>query len=144
MSKRETAILALAAAIRPALGSVPLLRDEARPIELPRAGLAILRTGETKSAEAILSPLSYSVEHEAELVLFYASSDAAARAAALDTMIASVVGAVVAARTLGGAVEWAQPGAPIFETDEAEGTTPVGAATLPIALWFTTPDSPAS
>lgn len=144
MSTRETAILALATTIRAALGSVPLLRDEARPLNLPAGGLAVLRTGETRAADPILSPLSYAVEHEAELVLFYAGASANARAAALDTMIASVVGAVVAARTLGGAVEWAQPGAPIFETDEAEGTTPVGAVTLPIALWFTTPDSPAS
>jgi hypothetical protein len=50
--------------------------------------------------------------------------------------------AVTADRALGGAVEWAQPGAPDFEDVEFEGAAAARAARVPVALFFTVADSP--
>lgn len=143
MSARETAIQALQAAIVAAVAPVQVVRDATRPEDLPRAGLVLLRTGETQSAEAMMSPLQYAVEHQAEVIALYADADPTARAEAIDDMLAAIVGALAANRTLAGAVEWAQPGSPVTEADDTEGTTPVGGMSMPITLYFTAAESPA-
>jgi hypothetical protein len=143
MSARETAIQALQAAIAAAVAPVQVVRDATRPEKLPAAGLVLLRTGETQSAEAMMSPLQYAVEHQAEMIAWYSDADPTARAEAIDDMLTAVVAALASNRTLGGAVEWAQPGSPAAEVDDTEGTTPVGAMSLPITLYFTAAESPA-
>ena len=45
-------------------------------------------------------------------------------------------------RTLGGAVEWAQPGSASFEDVEFEGAAAARAAAIPVTLWFTIAGSP--
>jgi len=53
------------------------------------------------------------------------------------------IGAAIAAdRTLGGAVDWAQPGAPEFEDVEFEGAAAARAASVPVTLFFTVAGSP--
>lgn len=44
--------------------------------------------------------------------------------------------------TLGGAVEWAQPGAPSFDDAETEGAAAARAASVPVTLSFTVAGSP--
>lgn len=143
MSMREAAVAALFAAVDAALPAAIVLRDETAPEKVPAAGLVVVSTGEMRQAEPIMSPLSYAVEHEAEVRIFVAGNDAAARATALDTALLAVNAAITANRTLGGTVEWAQPGAPAFEQEEAEGARPVASASLPISLFFTALASPA-
>lgn len=143
MSKRETAIQALLTAVAAAVAPVAVIRDATRPETLPAAGLVILRSGETTSSEAIMSPLRWAVEHQCEAVVFFASADPEARAEGADAILAHIVAAIAANRTLSGAVEWAQPGAPSADFDDTEGTTPVGAMSLPITLYFTAAESPA-
>ncbi|MBX6746923.1 MAG: hypothetical protein IRY87_33235, partial [Acetobacteraceae bacterium] len=50
--------------------------------------------------------------------------------------------AITADRSLGGAVEWAQPAAPDFEDVEVEGAAAARAAAVPVTLFFTVAGSP--
>lgn len=55
-----------------------------------------------------------------------------------------VAEAIVADRTLAGAVEWAQPESPSFDDLAFDGAASVRAASVPVSLWFTTADTPLS
>ena len=60
----------------------------------------------------------------------------------LDALLIDVAAAIVGDRTLGGAVEWAQPGAPSFDDAEAEGAAAARATSIPVTLFFTVAGSP--
>jgi hypothetical protein len=62
--------------------------------------------------------------------------------AALDSLLTAIGAAIASDRTLGGAVEWSQPGAPSFTDAEFDGAAAARAATIPVNLWFTTTDTP--
>lgn len=143
MSVRETAIQSLLSVITSAVAPVSVVRDATRPELLPAAGLVILRSGETTNSEAMMSPLRWAIEHQCDAVVFFPSADPEARAEGGDAIVADIVAAITANRTLTGAVEWAQAGAPSADYDDTEGTTPVGAMSLPITLYFTAAESPA-
>jgi hypothetical protein len=146
MGQREAAIAALYARLQPALAArdpAPLvLRNETVPQRLPPGGLVVLRDGETAEETPILSPLAWAIEHRAEVEVTVAGATSAARAALLDALLADVAAAIAADRTLGGAVEWAQPGGPGFEDVEFEGAAAARAASVPITLFFTAAGSP--
>lgn len=146
MSMRETAIAALHGRLAAALGSrnpAPLvLRGETVPQRLPPGGLVVIRDGETVEETAILSPLAWAVEHRAEVEVTVGGATPAARTALLDTLLVDIAAAVAADRTLGSAVEWAQPGAPDFEDVEVEGAAAARAALVPVTLFFTVAGSP--
>ncbi|TQF77564.1 hypothetical protein FK498_12110 [Elioraea sp. Yellowstone] len=146
MSMRETAIAALHGRLQTALATrnpAPLvLRGETAPQRLPPGGLVVLRDGETVEEAAILSPLAWAIEHRAAIEVTVAGAAAAARSTLLDALLAAIAAAVTADRTLGGAVEWAQPGAPEFEDVEVEGAAAARAASVPVALFFTVAGSP--
>ncbi|MDI3309538.1 MAG: hypothetical protein QJR07_20900, partial [Acetobacteraceae bacterium] len=105
---------AMAGALRfAARNPAPLvLRNETVPQRLPPGGLVVLRDGETAEETPLLSPLAWAVEHRAEVEVSVAGATPAARAALLDALLAAIAAAIAADRTLGGAVEWAQPGSP--------------------------------
>jgi len=146
VSMRETAIAALHDRLQTALATrnpAPLvLRNETVPQRLPPGGLVVLRDGETVEETAILSPLAWAIEHRAEVEVTVAGPTPAARNALLDALLVDVAAAVTADRTLGGAVEWAQPGAPASEDVEFEGAAAARAASIPVALFFTVVGSP--
>ncbi|MDI3341816.1 MAG: hypothetical protein QJR03_14920 [Sphaerobacter sp.] len=146
MSMRETAIATLHGRLQTALATrnpAPLvLRGETVPQRLPLGGLVVLRDGETVEEAAILSPLAWAIEHRTEVEVTVAGPTPAARNALLDTLLVDVAAAITTDRSLGGAVEWAQPGAPEFEDVEVEGAAAARAASVPVALFFTTTGSP--
>lgn len=146
MSARETAIAALYARLTAALAaripSPTLLRGETTPQRLPAGGLVVLRDGDTVAETAILSPLSWQSEHRAEIEVTVAGATPAARMTLLDAILVDIAAAITANRTLGGAVEWAQPGAADFEDVEFEGAAAARAATIPVSLFFTAAGSP--
>ncbi len=146
MSLREAAIAALHARLVTALASrhpAPLvLRGETVPQRLPPGGLVVIRDGETVEETPILSPLAWAIEHRAEVEVTVAGATPAARNALLDGLLVDIAAAVTADRTLGGPVEWAQPGAPEFEDVEVEGAAAARAASVPVALFFTVAGSP--
>ena len=146
MSLREAVITALHARLQTALATrspAPLvLRNETMPQRLPPGGLIVLRDGETVEETAILSPLAWAIEHRAEVEITVGGVTPAARHALLDALLVAIGAAIAADRTLGGAVEWAQPGAPEFEDVEVEGAAAARAASVPVALFFTVAGSP--
>ena len=86
--------------------------------------------------------MAWQIEHRAEVEVTVAGATPAARAALLDSILVDIAAAVAADRTLGGAVEWAQPGAAGFEDVEFEGAAAARAATVPVSLFFTAAGSP--
>lgn len=146
MSAREAAIAALHATLAAALAtrSPPpaVLRGETVPQRLPPGGLVIVQDGDTIEQTAIISPLRWQVQHNAEVVVAAPGATPALRAAALDSLLVAISNAIVAARTLGGAVEWATPEAATFDDLTAEGAAAIRTASIPVALWFTTTDTP--
>ena len=146
MSMRETAIAALHSRLATSLaGRSPapvVLRGETVPQRLPPGGLVVLRDGETVEETAILSPLAWAIEHRAEIEVTVGGATPGGRSALLDALLVDLAAAISADRTLGGAVEWAQPGAPGFEDVEFEGAAAARAASVPVALFFTVAGSP--
>ncbi|MFN6998831.1 hypothetical protein [Elioraea tepidiphila] len=146
VSARETAIAALHAAISAALASrspaPQVLRGETVPQRIAAGGLVMIHDGETVEETAILSPLRWQVHHVAEIVVAAPGATPEARAASLDALLVDVAAAIVADRTLGGAVEWAQPESPSFDDLEFEGAASIRTASVPVSLWFTTSETP--
>jgi len=140
MSARETALAALHVRLGAALAvrnpAPKVLRNETVPQRLPAGGLVVVRDGETVEETAILSPLAWAVDHRAEVEVV------AATGALLDALLVDIATAVAGDRTLGGAVEWAQPGAPSFDDAETEGAAAARAASVPVTLSFTVAGSP--
>ncbi|WP_372624955.1 hypothetical protein [Falsiroseomonas sp.] len=141
MSARETALTALHAQLAAALlarNPAPLvLRGETVPQRLPPGGLVVVRDGDTVQETAILSPLAFAIEHRAEVEVTVSGATPAARTALLDALLVDIGAAITADRTLGGAVEWTQPGSPEFQDVEFEGAVAARAALVPVTLWFT-------
>ena len=146
MSSREAAIAALHAALASALASrspePQVLRGETVPQRIAPGGLVMIQDGETVEETAILSPLCWQVRHVAAVVVAAPGSTPEARAATLDALLVDIADVVVADRTLGGAVEWAQPESPSFDNLEVDGAASVRAASVPVSLWFTTSETP--
>lgn len=140
MSKRDDALGALHTRLAAALASrdpAPLvLRDATVPQRLPAGGFVVVRDGGLVESTPILSPLSWAVEHRAEVEVV------ADGGALLDALLVDIGAAVLADRSLGGAVEWAQPGGPDTEDVEFDGAAAARAASVPVSLFFTAAGSP--
>ncbi|WP_439580628.1 hypothetical protein [Elioraea sp.] len=148
VSTREAALAALHAAVASALAShspaPQVMRSETVPQRIAAGGLVMIQDGETVEETAILSPLRWQIRHVAEVVVASSGPTPEARAAALDALLIDVAEAIVADRTLGGVVEWAQPESPSFDDLEFDGAASVRAASVPVSLWFTTSETPLS
>jgi hypothetical protein len=140
VSVREAALTALSARLGAALAArdpaPKLLRNETVPQRLPPGGLVVLRDGETVEETPMLSPLAWQIEHRAVVEVV------AANTPLLDALLVEIGAAITADRTLGGAIEWAQPGAPSFDDIETEGVAASRAAAIPVTLIFTVAGSP--
>jgi hypothetical protein len=146
MSAREAAIVALHGRLQTqlALRNPPplLLRGETVPQRLLNGGLVVVRDGDTVEETAIMSPLSWAIEHRAEVEVTVPGATPAARATLLDAILVDLAAAITTDRTLSGAVEWAQPGAAEFEDVDFEGAAAARAALVPVTLFFTVAGSP--
>jgi hypothetical protein len=148
VSTREAAIAALYTTLSTALASrspaPQVVRNETVPQRLPPGGLVVVQDGETAEETPILSPLRWQVQHVAEVVVAAPGSTPGERAQLLDALLVDIADAIVADRTLGGVVEWAQPQSPSFDDLDFEGAASVRAASVPVELWFTTSETPLS
>jgi len=146
MSARETAIAALTSRLTTSLAvrnPAPIvLRGETVPQRIPPGGLVVVRDGETVEETPILSPLAWQIEYRAEVEVTVAGATPGARNTLLDALLVDIAAAIAANRTLGGAVEWTQPGSADFEDVEFEGAAAARAAAIPVTLWFTVAGSP--
>ncbi len=142
-SKREAAIAALAAELTTALTPVEVVRDETRTRSPNAAGLVIVREGEQRDAIAMMSPLSYIVAHDAEVLVIvpHATTIGDARTD-LDDLLTDIVTALADNRTLDGAVDWLDLNGSRFEAIEDDGSGALLAAVLTVTLHFVAADSP--
>jgi hypothetical protein len=144
VSAREAAIAALGSALAARSPAPQVLRGETVPQRIAVGGLVMIQDGETVEETAILSPLRWQIRHVAEVVVAVPGATPEARAASLDALLVDVAEAIIADRTLNGAVEWAQPESPSFDDLAFDGAASVRAASVPVSLWFTTRETPLS
>jgi hypothetical protein len=133
----EAALVALASALDGAT-TLEVLRNSDRPEEVPAGGLVVLRDGAQQDAEATMSPLRYHVEHLAEVVIL------AATESERDALLADMSAAVIADRTLGGVVEWAEVLPVSMDLADFDGAEGLRGALMPVALHYITTGSPAA
>lgn len=131
----EAALVALAAALDGAT-TAEVIRNATRPEEVPAAGLVVLRDGAQQDAEATFSPLRYHIDHGAEVVVH--APDEATRG----TILKALAAALVANRTLGGAVEYLEVLPASLEDADLEGAAGIPGALMPVTLSYTTLGSP--
>jgi hypothetical protein len=133
----ETALAALASALDAAT-TVEVIRNSDRPEAIPAGGIVVVGDGEQTEVEETFFPLRYHIQHTAEVIVL------APTEAARDTLLGVLSAALVADRTLAGAVEWSQVEPVSFDLGDYEGAEAVRAARMPVALFYTTLGSPAA
>ena len=106
---------------------------------IPPEGLIEVAEGEAVE-EAMLSPLAYDIAQAVEITVAITADDEPSRDTALDTLLSAIHTAIVADRTLDGAMDDITLGAPSFESLEADGAAKV--ARIPATLHFHTLASP--
>ena len=136
-STREAAVLALVEAAQTTGALVWRATDVEQTV--PLEGLIEIAEGDD-AIEAILSPLAYAHELAVDVTVTVTRPDEPERDAALDALLQALADAVTADRTLGGAVEFAEIGAPAFLAFEGDGAGK--SAHLQVTLSFTTAGSP--
>ena len=102
--------------------------------------LLILRDGDPGEPEVIMSPVTYSYEHVAELEVLVQALDAT-RDAQWDTLLGQVSAAISTDKTLGGAVDITVVGRPVEAGVEPhEGAMGIKGGIVPITLYYATTD----
>ncbi len=138
-TSRETILQALLAALTTVPGATTL-REDVLPERVPAGGLVILRDGDPGTPEVLLSPLSYSYEHKAEIEVIVQDKTPAVRAAAFDTLVQAIGTVIAANRTLSGLCDWVEAAAPKPVDLPVEGGEALKAAIIEVTLIYTTTD----
>ena len=140
-STSETALAALKTALVGIGGGVSVSRNVDTPEEMAKDDkLLILRDGDPGEPEVIMSPVTYSYEHVAELEVLVQSLDAT-RDADWDTLLGQVSTAINADKTLGGAVDITVVGRPVEAGVEPHGgAMGIKGGIVPITLYYDTTD----
>jgi len=139
VTARETILEALFVALQTVTGTT-VLREDVLPERVPPAGLLILRDGDPGAPEVMLSPLSYSYEHKAELEVIVQGKTPTARAAVFDALAHNIGTVLAANRTLGGLCDWVEAAAPKPVDLPVEGGEALKAAIIDVTLIYTTAD----
>lgn len=137
MTKRETALQALRTSLAAGMPGHSVQRHGGLPLEIP-AGFALVTVhdGSCEAAEVLLSPLQYEIAWLAPVTI--EADTGAFRDGAAELLAARLV----ADPTLGGAVDWAEVGAPEAEVvalpalDTGGQQPPVFALSVPVRLHF--------
>ncbi|MDT8329190.1 MAG: acyl-CoA transferase, partial [Roseovarius sp.] len=109
----------------------------ALPESVPANGLIILRDGDPGEPEFTLSPLTYHYEHRAEIEAVVLRPD---NDAAFDALVGPIGAVIIADRTLGGAVEWAEVEAPAPQDLPGDNGGVIKAAIIGVVLHYSTSD----
>lgn len=133
---RISALDALANAVEIAVGSANFVRDPDTPVDATADGIVLMNDGIPGEPEPILSPASYSFEHQ---VPFEIAAHGETRRAACDARITQIEAALAADRTLGGTVDDARivSGPDIAETP-MDGAATERSVIVTVTLCYTT------
>ncbi|HEY1630800.1 MAG TPA: hypothetical protein VGF56_05760 [Rhizomicrobium sp.] len=130
------AALEIAISAATAVASIGFHRDPEKSVDATHDGVVIMRDGDPGSPEYILSPMSYSWEHQAS---FEITASGKEREAAVEAVIALFEPALAADRTLGGAVDDARIVlAPEIHEYPVDGAETERTAMLSVQLSYTT------
>jgi len=135
VTTRETILQALFTALQTVSGAT-VLREDVEPERIPAGGLVILRDGDPGAPEVMLSPLSYSYEHKAEVEVIVQAKTSALRAVAFDSLVLAIGAALTADQTLGGLCDWVEAAAPKPVDLPIEGGEALKAAIIDITLIY--------
>ncbi|WP_146592205.1 hypothetical protein [Puniceibacterium confluentis] len=140
-SPHESAIAALLSALSGHAATV--IRESDLPVDCPDAGLVNVVPEDPEDVGQHLGTGTREWERPVDLETVVRGPDAATRDAALDAALVSLAALLLADRTLGGAVDWIEVGAP----QENEAVPMMGAETLkgavlPVTLFYETTDNP--
>lgn len=138
-SARETALVALQQRLQTVPGP-SVLRNDVLPAKVPAGGLVVLRDGDPGEPEVTLNPVSYLWQHRAELEVVVEAATGEARDAVLDDLLVAICTALTSDPTLGGAVDWSEPGAPRTEDLAIEGAAALKGAVVPVSLVYVSVD----
>jgi len=139
--KREDVLNALLAALQAGIIGPEIARNLDLPEDVPSAGQLILRDGDLRLRDTVLSPLTYLHQNRAELELIVIGDTAAIRDAAIDGLLASVSVVILVNRTLGGLAEFMDADDLVTAGLPTEGAAGIKAVLLPILIDFSS-DSP--
>jgi hypothetical protein len=132
----ESALVALATALDAAT-TLEVIRNSDRPEKIPSGGLVVLRDGAQGEVEESFSPLRYHIQHVAEVVILAPTEDAR------DDALKDLSDALVANRTLTGAVEYVAIQPVSFDMADFDGAEGLRGALMPVELHYTVLGSPA-
>lgn len=138
---REQIMLAVLAKLQTVPGGVHVLRNADLPLELPAAGMIVLRDGKAGEAEVLLgSPRTYLWDRVAEIVVVAGDANPDEAKSKSDTLIQAIETALglEADSTIGGLCESAELGEPDFDDVAPDGALPMRGATLPLTLSYAT------
>lgn len=135
-SVRETALAALAAALA-GTGIALVRNDPLAYAGVPAGGLLALHDGDPGEPDYTMSPMTWHYRHRAQLDVVL---QGAVREADFDAALVAVGAALAADRTLGGAVDWCEPGGAAVTDIAVEGAAPFLAASVAIVLHYSTTD----
>lgn len=140
-STGETAIKALATTIAAALPqNAAFERNMAFDGHIPVGGLVIVRDGTPGEPAVLMSPLSYTYDHAAEVEIMVEDARQDQRDAVFDALRGAIGAAIQADQTLGGAVDHAEAVAAGPIDLRIEGAESVKAISLQVRLTYTTAD----
>lgn len=134
----ETALTALHAALAGNLTGATVQRNGVLPVKVPAAGLVIVADGDPGTPEETLGLRSYTYEHRARIEIYVAAATEAERLSGLDDLKAEIGDILDDDRTLGGAVSFVDPEAPVTDDVPVEGAQPIKTATIEVVLTYTT------
>lgn len=109
-------------------------------MNIPGGGLIVVRDGDPGQPEMTLGNISYHYEHGADVEIFVTNFRTSLDQA-FDELRQAVGAALLADRTLGGAVLWANPSAPVAIDLPSATEKPIKAASIPLQLVYVT-DNP--
>jgi hypothetical protein len=136
-TKRETVLQALFAAVQGT--GLQVVRNDAKPQDVPATGALVLHDGEPGEPETTLSPLTWHYLHRAQIDLFAVDGDDP-RDEVFDAAVTLIGAALAADRTLGGTCDWVEPEAPAAVPLEETGGQPVKSAAITVVLHYSTTD----
>lgn len=138
-TKHEAALQALHGVLDAAL-AVSVTLEEERPASVPEAGLADLSGSEPQELDRRLGAGVIEWQQDCLLVLI---ADGTGRRATIEALLAAAGAAVAADRTLGGAVDWTEIGAPETAPETAlAGTATARDVSVTFTLFYETSDNP--
>jgi hypothetical protein len=133
------ALAALASLLAAAQPTAGVRRNGGLPLDVPAAGLLILRDGGVGEPDVTLGVRHWSWEAEPTLELFAQHADEATRRAALDGLVSTAVAAIEANRSLSGLVDWTE--ATLTETahEHSDQAVAVARGVVAVTLHYQTP-----